>query len=565
MLTVQPACVDGIDEQGGIAWSEGRAFCFCPLCEHPEKHIRLSLLEGGQYEIFAECGCDEGRVKAALERLGQLAGARNGASELPPEEQRPPSVNSLNSYPVSASPGTKPPFPNSFNSLNSYTAPEIRADPQPWPGKLAPEAGHGIAGEIVRALAPETEADPAALLMNLLITFGNAVGRGPHARVGATRHGANLFAALVGRTGEARKGTSWDPIRDMFDRALPGYLQEHVHGGIASGEGLLSLVRDRVEKRVQIKDKRTGRMTMEYETVVEDEGVDDKRALVIEAEMSGLLKTMNRSGNILAEQLQKAWDSGDLQNQNKNSPLRATGAHISVIGHITPDILRRLLTEVEAASGFGNRFLWVLCRRSHPLPEGGDLPYLNSYITRIRELVELASGKINIGRDADARSVWAAIYEELTRPGVGMFGEMTARRAPIVLRLSMIYALLDGVTVISRIHLLAALAVWERCEASVRFLFGDATGDPTADALYEALLQRPEGAMRTDLHGALGRNRSAADIDRGLTALLRVGKTAMEHQKTGERTVEVWKPLKPINQGNACPYLKIARNVVPVE
>jgi hypothetical protein len=526
----------------------------CPVCQQAQG-LQLKPLQGGDaFETAHPCGCSEAAVRQACSRLLRARHGIHGVNGSGPSD----SLNSLNSS--GESPQTALALTGSFNSLNSLAS----ADEPGWPADLEPEAFHGPVGEIVQALAPETEADPAALLLNLLITFGNAVGRGPHCMVGATRHGANLFGILVGYTGEARKGTSWDPIHELFTRALPGYMEERRHGGVASGEGLVALVRDRLEKRVQIKDKKSGRMTMEFETVVEDEGISDKRALIVETEMSSSWKIMTRPGNILAEQYQKAWDSGDLQNQNKNSPIRATGAHISAIGHSTPAILQKLVTEVESASGFGNRFIYLLCKRTQLLPEGGDLPVLNSHVTTIHRLVELASvGKIM--RDEAAKSVWAAVYPLLTQPGVGMFGEMTARRAPIVMRLSLIYALWDGAAVIGAPHLLAALAVWERAEASVRYLFGDATGDAVADALLAAMQVRPEGATRTDLHHALGRNRQAAEIDRGLMALVRAGKAGSREEKEGRHVTEIWAAVSGASSGLAAGrYLLRARSALAV-
>jgi len=57
----------------------------------------------------------------------------------------------------------------------------------------------------------------------------------------------------------------------------------------------------------------------------------------------------------------------------KNSPLRATGALVSVLAHVTTEELRRGLTATEVANGFANRFLFVWARRSKLLPEGGSL------------------------------------------------------------------------------------------------------------------------------------------------------------------------------------------------
>lgn len=437
--------------------------------------------------------------------------------------------------------GSGQPKASELNSLSSLLSLEgEKTFEREWPAPLAPEAFYGRAGEIVQAMAPESEADEAALLVNLLVTFGNVVGRNPHGLVGRTRHGTNLFAVLVGRTGGARKGTSWDPILDLFERALPDYPAEHIKGSVASGEGLISLVRDRSEKKVTAKKKK-GQLFEPAETVIEDEGVTDKRLLLVSSEMSELLKVMGRSGNILSEVLRKAWETGNLDNLNKASPMRATGAHLSVIGHITPDGLAKHLTETEAANGFANRFLWMASKRSKALPEGGNIPPLNHHISAIRELVELASGRLIMGRDECARFLWKAVYDDLIAEGVGMFAELTARRAPIVLRLSLVYALFDGLGVVLAEHLLAALAVWERSEATIRFLFGDATGDAAADALYEAMVNRAEGATRTNLHAALGRNRPVAEIDRALTALQRAGKARPERQKgEGGREVEAW-------------------------
>jgi hypothetical protein len=76
----------------------------------------------------------------------------------------------------------------------------------PPPPALAGEAFHGIAGFLVRTLAPHTEADPAAVLLQFLAAFGNLVGPAPHCLVGTTRHGLNLFVILVGESSKAAKG-----------------------------------------------------------------------------------------------------------------------------------------------------------------------------------------------------------------------------------------------------------------------------------------------------------------------------------------------------------------------
>jgi hypothetical protein len=55
----------------------------------------------------------------------------------------------------------------------------------PWPDPPAAEAFYGLAGRIVRAIEPASEADPAALLVQTLVAFGNVIGRGAYFEVEA--------------------------------------------------------------------------------------------------------------------------------------------------------------------------------------------------------------------------------------------------------------------------------------------------------------------------------------------------------------------------------------------
>ena len=66
---------------------------------------------------------------------------------------------------------------------------------QGWPDPLSELAYHGVAGDVVRAIEPETQADPAAVLIQFLTAVGAACGRGAGFTVDGSRHGVNLFAA----------------------------------------------------------------------------------------------------------------------------------------------------------------------------------------------------------------------------------------------------------------------------------------------------------------------------------------------------------------------------------
>jgi hypothetical protein len=259
---------------------------------------------------------------------------------------------------------------------------------EPWP-KLSTKALHGLAGILTMAIDPYTEADHAAVLLNILTAFGNIVGPGPYFRIEHTRHLLRLFVALVGLTAKGRKGTSWSTPGHMFRRIEEAWANDRVSSGLSSGEGLIYHVRDKRIEKQPVKNK--GRV-LDYEEVIVDHGVDDKRLLIIEEEFAQALKVMSREGNILSPILRQAWDTGDLHPLTKSNPIRATDAHLSIIGHITRDELLRHLDSTEQANGFANRFLWAMVRRSKKIanPTGTPDSILDPLISRLQKTIDAA-------------------------------------------------------------------------------------------------------------------------------------------------------------------------------
>jgi hypothetical protein len=419
------------------------------------------------------------------------------------------------------------------------TPPPILPVDPPWPDPLADEAFHGLAGDVVRVLEPASEADPAALLFQGLVAFGNQVGRGPHFRVEADTHYTNEYVVLVGRTSKGRKGVSWGQSLRPLAPADATWATDRIQGGLSSGEGLIAAVCDPVTTRQPVKEK--GRV-VDYEDVVTNPGVADKRLLVLETEFANVLKQTERQGNTLSVIVRHAWDTGNLRTLTKNNPVHATGAHVSIVGHITDDELRRYLSVTETANGFANRFLWVCARRSKVLPEGGepDAQALADVQTRLAEAVAFARRVGEMRRDEGGRAIWREIYGELSEGRPGLSGALLSRAEAHVMRLGLLYALLDCSAAISAEHLLAALALWQYVEQSVRHVFGDRLGDPAADELLRLLRGCPDGMTRNAMMDYFGRNLSSDRIGRALGLLLQHRLARCERQETGGRPAERW-------------------------
>jgi hypothetical protein len=223
-------------------------------------------------------------------------------------------------------------------------------------------------------------------------------------------------------------------------------------------------------------------------------------------------------------------------------PLKATDAHISILGHITRDELRSHLTETDKANGFANRFLWVCVKRSRLLPEGGIVPAgeMRALEDKLVDVFNNARTIERMRRDEDAKELWATTYAALSEGEMGLVGSVIARAEAQALRLSCLYALLDGGDVVRVQHLKAALAVWTYCEASCRYIFGESMGDPVADSIFSVLKEQTGGLTRTEISDLFGRNKSKAQIDVALTSLTERGKVSKRTEPTGGRPVEVW-------------------------
>jgi Bifunctional DNA primase/polymerase, N-terminal/Primase C terminal 1 (PriCT-1) len=431
-------------------------------------------------------------------------------------------------------------------SSESSIAEETPAPAYPWPEPLDEAAFHGLAGDFVKLVEPHTEADPAALLIQFLVAAGNVVGRSIYRRAEGARHFTNLFCTLIGRTGHGRKGSSWAQVQRPFYLLQDNdWIKTRKQTGLVSGEGLIWCVRDAIERKEPIKER--GRYTGEYQIAQVDPGVADKRLLVMESEFAKVLIVAGREGNTLSQIIRQAYDGDDLQSLNKNSPGRATGAHISIIGHVTDEELVRNLYSTEAANGFANRHLWLCVTRSKLLPRGGYLndEHLHPLVARLDKAIAWAKarGDVELGFSEEAWKLWDEVYPILTGGRPGLLGAMLNRAEAQVLRLSCIYAMLDSLDAVERVHLEAALAVWEYCEASVGYVFGDRLGDPDADAILAALRTHRDGLTRTEIRDIFLRNLSAARIERALATLRKENLASFEKVATNGRPAEIWKAV----------------------
>lgn len=366
--------------------------------------------------------------------------------------------------------------------------------PPAWPAPPEAAAYHGILGEIVYAITPLTEADPVAILGSLLGSVGACMGHGRFIYQGS-QQSANLFIALVGDSSHGRKGTAASVARDVMQAAYPDW-EKLIVSGLGSGEGLIGHL-----KKVQ-------------ET--------EHRALVMESEFGRLLTVMAREGSTLSPVVRDAWDGVPMGRFLAREQSIVTWHHVAIAAHVTTVELRQKLTSTDAANGFGNRFLWLAVRRTKlvAFPESPRV-VIKPFTGALGRAIEEAQQPGELHLSAAAAERWEGLYaESATRQRLGLQGALLARSEAQIVRLALLYALLDRSGEVDLPHLEAAEALWAYNERSVLHIFGASTGDRHADALREYLR---EGALEWEsAKRALGL-RSAADLSEAVALLVSLG------------------------------------------
>ena len=412
---------------------------------------------------------------------------------------------------------------NTFNDLIVSMTPPV----------LGEAAYHGFIGDFLRVAGPQTEATDACIIAHLIPAMGTVIGPDLHVW-GGDKQPTRFNTAIVGHSSTGRKGTGYVPVRDVMMKADPKFWKDQPAKGLSSGEGLI----------VRVADK----LTEDKQPIF-----TEKRLYVVEPEFSKVLANIRRESNILSCIMREAFDSGHLATMTVN-PREAFGAHISITAHITPEELKKRMSDIDIANGFANRFLWFYVKSDKKLPNAEPIPdkQLGEFANRLTVAIRSANQLTNkvgqvlkssvdtrVQMDSEAAEVWRVEYDKLCCEWPGMVGVLMARGSCHVLRLALLYALLDlekgkeakPDDLIRLPHLRAALAVWDYSVASIHLLFKKETGNSLADKLYKLLAGGP--MLTSEFYAHLGSK--GHDIHEALEQLERNELVVSEKIMTGKR------------------------------
>lgn len=387
-----------------------------------------------------------------------------------------------------------------------------------------PACFYGLVGEVAREGSEGTETSPIAIAGNFITYLSCGIGRMPHLAVGNTSHHARLFCLHVGRSGRGRKGDAVALVSriDEAVRASGDGLAPPIHrGGLSSREGLAALIHDGYG---------VGRQQVP--------AIEDKRLWVIESEFANVLQQSRRGGNTLSAALRDCWDGVDLKPATKSNCVHATKPHVCLSGAISPTELLSLTQRRDLLNGFVNRFLMVWGERTQiaPFPRRAPQARVEALAAQVAEVFQFTRPRADDAQQTvlmsiadQARKRYAQLYRSaLNQPaGNALVDSLLERRAPVLLRLAMVFALTDRQWLIEEQHIDAAAAWVRYATDSACFVFS-AARNRTLSARVEKAAERISQYLAT--HGTasreqlmvdcFGRHQSAAVVDAALDHLV---------------------------------------------
>jgi hypothetical protein len=416
------------------------------------------------------------------------------------------------------------------------------------PKPIGEAAFIGFPGRWVKAIEEQTECNRDNLLAQLLVGLSIMFDRHFYNYSGVDLF-TNLYLAVLGDSGTARKGTALDKFKKFARLIDSNWADRGIKGEFPSGEAIIHYIRDPI---IGVKNGKE---------IIRDPGNSDKRLLIVEPEFAHLLKIAERAGNTIISTLRKAWDSPEhLSNLGKQSSENATNPHIGLIVHITEEELRKF-DPTLISNGLLNRLIFVFAFQAREIPNPEPIVWSPKLLEEFKEIYRLARVPSEIDTsqlgtapepqikhlplDEEAKILWEKIYSERPAGKDAKMSEILRRYPDHIRKIAETYAICDRSPVISPPHLLAGKEIMDHSREYAQGIFSTFSSNKLANKILEALKrQTPEGIAKTEIYvDVFNKHVPAAEIDEALAFLVQNKLATPEiHQAVppAKRPTEIW-------------------------
>ena len=134
---------------------------------------------------------------------------------------------------------------------------------------------------------------------------------------------------------------------------------------------------------------------------------------------------------------------------------------------------------------------------------------------------------------------WKEVYKDISKDHCGLVGTVINRGEAQVLRLSMIYALLDGRAIIELRHLNSAIKFWKFCEDSAKIIFSEREETSFQGIILNSLLDKPKS--KTEIYRIFKNKVRKEKINETLNELIATKKIQFSEVKTNRKAKMVYR------------------------
>lgn len=430
-----------------------------------------------------------------------------------------------------------------IDSSNNKVFFEIFKPEEPDYNKALPKcdekALYGVLGEIARETTKESEANPFAVMANLIVMLGSIIGRKAYIKMDVDKHYPIFFILHVGKASKGKKGLATSITKTLYQKLEEEitFLPKRISGGLSTGEGLVNLIHDGIKNNDPKKKEEW-----------EEPPIEDKRLWIVESEFNNIFTQGQRNGNSLIDTLRILWDGIEIAPLTKTKKIGVKNPHINIMGHITPYELINNLTSNNSANGLASRFLIFYANRgkSVQIPKSDD-ETINKSKNKLVEIINYVEAsdftkydQIEVTMNEEAISLYKTYYDEIDEQEYSdKLDPMLGRRLATLLRLAMLFALTDKTNIINTDHIHAAKCWIDYWTSSIGYLFETGKQQEEHEKIIELsnrikdYLKDNEKATRTQISTDLFKNKLSKDfLDKALNFLLSTSPPIVELVKT---------------------------------
>lgn len=392
---------------------------------------------------------------------------------------------------------------------------------------LDDKALYGPAGLIARA-GFYTSVEPAALIASFLTCAGSHFTR-TSLRMEGESHSPQLFSVLVGsrliRKAAFDHARKFFAVSDGATESIPSRSRAAKRKNTSTPLNVESWELQQCDDFLDAIAARSDGNEQGLRVVQNDaEDTDEIGSKLISVTdfQSTLLATRHR--NQLASMMCAAWDNeGAKLFTHRQKRISISKTNVCLLGQISLEDLRAAMPTDSRLSGLTSRILWVCLRRTVDSFEQANGKHANIDQALIANLSSQLAEAINnapscISLSPKSKVLWYEINEQLlSQEAPGVMGIIMGRSDSHVLRLAALYCLLDNSRNVLPCHLEAAMALWNYCKESARFIFAESKTGEMAQRVLNVL--KTGAKTQTQLHEAFSRHVTAKELAYALTEL----------------------------------------------